>query len=120
MEHIKGKDNVGADFLSTAALITSSIVWHVVLYYATEATKILWTIERVLNWLHCILDWNVGIFGVKLKLLMYRMQLVFDVCPSNQLLVAGHFVVKQVVDNVLFLKIILNVIYLRQRPHVAL
>ena len=46
-------------------------------------------------------------FAVKLKLLRYRMQLVFDVCPSNQLLVAGHFVVKPVVD-VLFLKIILN------------
>ena len=46
--------------------------------------------------------------GVKLKLLTYRMQLVFDVCPSNQLLVAGHFVVKPVVDNILFLKIILN------------
>ena len=48
------------------------------------------------------------IFGVKLKLLMYRMQLVFDVCPSNQSLVAGHFVVKPVVDNVLLVKIILN------------
>ena len=48
------------------------------------------------------------IFGVEVKRLMYRMQLVFDVCPSNQLLVAGHFVVKPVVDNVLFLKIILN------------
>ena len=45
-------------------------------------------------------------FGVKLKLLTYRMQLVFDVCPSNQLLVAGHFVVKSVVDNALFLRII--------------
>ena len=45
---------------------------------------------------------------VKLKLLMYQMQLVFDVCPSNQLLVAEHFVVKPVVDNVLFLKIIFN------------
>ena len=47
-------------------------------------------------------------FGVKLKLLTYRVQLVFDVCPSNQLLAAGHFVVKPVVDNVLFLKIILK------------
>ena len=47
-------------------------------------------------------------WGVKLKLLTYRMQLDFDVCPSNQLLAAGHFVVKPVVDNVLFLKIILN------------
>ena len=48
------------------------------------------------------------IFGVKLKLLIYRMQLVFDICSSNQLLVAGHFLVKPVVDNVLFLKIIIN------------
>ena len=40
------------------------------------------------------------IVGVKLQLVMYRMQLVFDVCPSNQLLVAGHFIVKPVVDNV--------------------
>ena len=48
------------------------------------------------------------IFGVKLKLLTYRMQLVFDVCPSNQISIAGHFVFKPVVDNVLFLKIILN------------
>ena len=47
-------------------------------------------------------------FGIKLKLLTYWMQLVFDVCPTNQLLVAGHFLVKPVVDNVLFLKIILN------------
>ena len=47
-------------------------------------------------------------FGVKLKLLTYRLQLVFEVCPSIQLLVAGHFVVKPVMDNVLFLKIILN------------
>ena len=47
-------------------------------------------------------------FGVKRKLLTYRMQLVFDACPSTQLLVAGYFVVKQVVDNVLFLKIILK------------
>ena len=48
------------------------------------------------------------IFRVKLKLLMYRMQLVFDICQSNQLWVAGHLAVKPVVDNVLFLKIILN------------
>ena len=47
-------------------------------------------------------------FGIKLKLLIFRMQLVFHVCPTNQLLVAGHFLVKPVVDNVLFLKIILN------------
>ena len=44
-------------------------------------------------------------FVVKLILLTYRMQLVFDVRPSNQLLVAGHFVVKPVVDHFLFLKI---------------
>ena len=44
--------------------------------------------------------------AVKLKLVIYRMQLVFHVCPTNQLLVAGHFLVKPVVDNVLFLKII--------------
>ena len=50
----------------------------------------------------------LNIFGVKLKLLMYRIHLFFDVWPRNQLLVAGHFVVKPVVDNVLFLKIILN------------
>ena len=48
------------------------------------------------------------IFGVKLKLLTYRMHLVFDVCPTNQLLIAGHFVVKPVVDNGLLLKILLN------------
>ena len=48
------------------------------------------------------------VFGIKLKLLIFRMQLVFHVCPTNQLLVAGHFLVKPVVDNVLFLKIILN------------
>ena len=47
-------------------------------------------------------------FGVKIKLLICRMQLVFHVCPTNQLLVARHFLVKPVVDNVLFLKIILN------------
>ena len=43
-------------------------------------------------------------FGIKLKLLIYWMQLVFHVCPINQLLVAGHFLVKPVVDNVLFFK----------------
>ena len=43
----------------------------------------------------------------KFKLLTYRMQLVFDVCPSNQFSVRT-LVVKPVVDNVLFLKIILN------------
>ena len=47
-------------------------------------------------------------FGIKLKLLIYQMQLALHVCPSNQLLVAGHFLVKPVVDNVLILKIILN------------
>ena len=47
------------------------------------------------------------IFGVKLELLTYGMRLVFDVCPSNQTQVAGHLVVKPVVD-VIFLKIILN------------
>ena len=47
-------------------------------------------------------------FGIIVKLLIYRMQLVFHVCPTNQLLVAGHFFVQPVVDNVLFLKIILN------------
>ena len=47
-------------------------------------------------------------FGIKLKLLIYRMQLVVQVSPTNQLLVAGHFLVKPVVNNVLFLKIILN------------
>ena len=36
---------------------------------ATEVTEILLTSEPVWNWLHCIWDWNVGIFGVKLKLL---------------------------------------------------
>ena len=48
------------------------------------------------------------IFVVKPKRLTYRMQLVFDVYPSNQLLVAGHFVVKPAVDNVLSLNNILN------------
>ena len=47
-------------------------------------------------------------FGIKLKLILYWGQLVFHVCATNQLLVAGHFLVKPVVDNVLFLKIILN------------
>ena len=47
-------------------------------------------------------------FGIKLKLLIFRMQLVFHVCPTKQLLEAGHFLVKPVVDNVLFLKIISN------------
>ena len=48
-------------------------------------------------------------FGIKLKLLIFRMQLVFHVCPTKQLLEARHFLAKPVVwDNVLFLKIILN------------
>ena len=45
-------------------------------------------------------------FRIKLKLLIYWMQLVGHVCPNNQLLVAGHFLVKPVMENVLFLKII--------------
>ena len=48
------------------------------------------------------------VFGIKLKLLIHWMQLVFHVCRTNQLLIAEHFLVKPVVDNVLFLKIILN------------